>query len=127
MAPGVILHELSEIGPGRLVFPWCLLLFYEVLDLGGRILPNRDEIEVLLFDLGGVVIEFSGLSDVRTLMATPLDADAVRQKWLESDNQVNVDGGSAAGLYSHRVAGVPELRRLLLRAGLLIPGGESAP
>jgi len=50
-----------------------------------------------------------------------LDAAPERVVFFD-DNQVNVDGGAAAGLVSHRVAGIPELRGLLVRQGLLEPG-----
>lgn len=36
--------------------------------------------DVLLFDLGGVLVEFSGIEGLRALLRTPLDESAVRQR-----------------------------------------------
>lgn len=40
--------------------------------------------KVLLFDLGGVLIEFAGLDEMRSLLARDPGAAAVRQRWIAS-------------------------------------------
>lgn len=42
------------------------------------------EIKAILFDLGGVLVDFTGLEDVRPLMADDPGAAAVRAKWGSS-------------------------------------------
>ena len=37
--------------------------------------------QVLLFDLGGVLVEFSGVRDVAPLMSTPISEQEIRARW----------------------------------------------
>ena len=46
---------------------------------GGMAIP-----EVLLFDLGGVLVESAGLQELPRLLAAPMEAEALRRKWLTS-------------------------------------------
>ena len=36
---------------------------------------------VLLFDLGGVLVDFSGIEDLRPLLPVPLDDEALLARW----------------------------------------------
>src|SRR5437660_1418288 len=38
--------------------------------------------ELLLFDLGGVLVEFSGFRDLRPLLRAPLSESEIRQQWI---------------------------------------------
>ena len=38
--------------------------------------------ELLLFDLGGVLVEFSGFRDLRPLLRVPLSESEIRQQWI---------------------------------------------
>lgn len=38
--------------------------------------------ELLLFDLGGVLVEFSGFRDLRPLLRVPLSEAEIRQQWI---------------------------------------------
>ncbi len=38
--------------------------------------------ELLLFDLGGVLVEFSGFGDLRRLLRAPLSESDIRQQWI---------------------------------------------
>jgi hypothetical protein len=42
----------------------------------------RQKPELLLFDLGGVLVEFTGFRDLRLLLREPLPESAIKQKWL---------------------------------------------
>jgi glucose-1-phosphatase len=41
--------------------------------------PNS---ELLLFDLSGVLVEFSGFRDLRSLLRVPLSESEIRQQWI---------------------------------------------
>lgn len=49
--------------------------------------------KVLLFDLGGVLIDFIGLDEVRPLLPEPLDDDEMRSRWLASESVLAFDRG----------------------------------
>jgi FMN phosphatase YigB (HAD superfamily) len=38
--------------------------------------------KLLLFDLGGVLVEFSGFRDLRPLLRVPLSESEIRQQWI---------------------------------------------
>jgi glucose-1-phosphatase len=38
--------------------------------------------ELLLFDLGGVLVEFSGFRDLRPLLRVPMSESEIRQQWI---------------------------------------------
>lgn len=40
------------------------------------------DIKAIIFDLGGVLIDFSGMTDVRTMMAKDPGQDAIRPRWI---------------------------------------------
>lgn len=42
------------------------------------------KVKLLLFDLGGVIVDFTGLREVSALLAEPLSEEQVRSRWLES-------------------------------------------
>jgi len=46
--------------------------------------PQTCEVELLLFDLGGVILDFVGLSEVGALLPEPLLEEEIRTRWLES-------------------------------------------
>lgn len=58
----------------------------------------------MLFDLGGVLIDFGGVDPMKELAGITSD---------------NVDGAVAAGFHAVRVAGVDEARDALVDAGIL--------
>jgi hypothetical protein len=39
---------------------------------------------LLLFDLGGVVVRFSGADDIRQLLEEPEDRHIIDKKWIDS-------------------------------------------
>jgi len=41
--------------------------------------------ELLLFDLGGVLIDFAGFDELGRLLPGVTDRAEVRQRWIESD------------------------------------------
>ena len=44
--------------------------------------PMQRHPELLLFDLGGVLVEFSGFRDLRPLLRVPLSEAEIRQQWI---------------------------------------------
>lgn len=49
--------------------------------------------KVLLFDLGGVLVDFIGLDEVRPLLPEPLNDDEMRSRWLRSESVLAFDRG----------------------------------
>lgn len=49
--------------------------------------------KVLLFDLGGVLVDFVGLDEVRPLLPEPLSDDEMRSRWLASESVLAFDCG----------------------------------
>lgn len=47
---------------------------------------SSTDIDVLLFDLGGVLIDFTGFAELGPLMPHGCDRDEVRSRWIESDS-----------------------------------------
>ena len=41
--------------------------------------------EILLFDLGGVLVDFAGFEELGPLLNKTTDTTAIRQRWIESD------------------------------------------
>ena len=48
------------------------------------IMGNASSIDVLLFDLGGVLIDFAGFDELRHLLPGGVSRDEVRAKWISS-------------------------------------------
>jgi glucose-1-phosphatase len=44
--------------------------------------PGQRHPELLLFDLGGVLVEFSGFRDLRPLLRVPMSESEIRQQWI---------------------------------------------
>ena len=45
---------------------------------------NASSIDVLLFDLGGVLIDFAGFDELRHLLPGGVSRDEVRERWISS-------------------------------------------
>jgi len=45
---------------------------------------NETEFDVLLFDLGGVLIDFAGFEEMRRLLAEVSDRSEIRDRWIHS-------------------------------------------
>ena len=52
--------------------------------------------KVLLFDLGGVLIEFTGLVEVRKLLEADPGSDDIRHRWIESHSVVRFERGECS-------------------------------
>jgi len=50
-----------------------------------EVLTRKPTIDVLLFDLGGVLIHFSGFEEMRRLLPGKLDVSVIRQRWISSE------------------------------------------
>jgi putative hydrolase of the HAD superfamily len=48
-------------------------------------LTKKLEIDVLLFDLGGVLIHFAGFEELRALLPETIDAASIRHRWIGSE------------------------------------------
>lgn len=55
-----------------------------MLDQAGRQPMERSDIELLLFDLGGVLIHWDGIEPLRSLTGGRLSHDQARKFWLDS-------------------------------------------
>ena len=53
--------------------------------------------KVLLFDLGGVLVEFVGLQEAPKLLPHPMDLGAIRQKWMASPALERFEAGRCSG------------------------------
>ena len=43
---------------------------------------NLHDVEVLIFDLGGVLVDFSAFEDLRPLLRTDMQPEQIRQRWI---------------------------------------------
>ena len=48
-------------------------------------MAEEQELEVLLFDLGGVLVDFVGFERLNLLLDEPSDDTAIRKRWIESE------------------------------------------
>ncbi|MGI9352735.1 MAG: HAD family hydrolase [Rhizobiaceae bacterium] len=55
-------------------------------------MSNRS-VKTILFDLGGVLIDFQGLSDIGNYIPETLNADQIRAKWVSSPSLVAFEHG----------------------------------
>ncbi len=53
-----------------------------------------DRVSVLLFDLGGVLVDFSGLDDIQALLPARMDPDALARKWAECPHSLAYGAGA---------------------------------
>ena len=47
---------------------------------------NGTDFDVLLFDLGGVLIDFAGFEEMRHLLPEGLDRSGIRDRWIHSES-----------------------------------------
>ena len=75
-------------------------------------MENASSIDVLLFDLGGVVIDFAGFDELSHLLPGGVSRDEVRERWISSPF---VQRFERDGLRRHRCSGLnaPRSRRML--------------
>ena len=52
-----------------------------------------ETIEVILFDIGGVLVDFAGFSELEKLLPTSMDQSDIRKKWIESPAIVAFEQG----------------------------------
>lgn len=50
--------------------------------------------KVILFDLGGVLIDFAGLREIERMLDPRLTPEEVRHRWITSDSVVNFERGA---------------------------------
>ncbi len=66
--------------------------------------------EVLLFDLGGVLVDFAGFDRLNALLAEPLSASGIRSRWLASEPVREFElGNISPAEFSERVVAEWEL------------------
>ncbi len=80
---------------------------------------------MILFDLGGVVVELTGVArmlkpdpGIFQHVAAELKTVPERILFLD-DNELNVQGARSVGFHAHRVRGIAEVRELLVEVGVL--------
>ena len=83
-----------------------------------------EEIRVLLFDLGGVLVEFTGPSTLLRWLGGRLAPEQVWPLWLGSPvvrdfERGLVEAARAAGLRAVQASGVREAESALVAAGVL--------
>ena len=49
--------------------------------------------KVILFDLGGVLIDFAGLREIEKMLTPPLTPEEVRHRWITSRSVVDFERG----------------------------------
>jgi HAD superfamily hydrolase (TIGR01509 family) len=63
----------------------------------------KKTVDVLLFDLGGVLIDFAGFAELPRLVPGTPDASAIRQRWIDSETvHVFERGDIAPGEFARR-------------------------
>jgi hypothetical protein len=71
---------------------------------------RKNDFEVLLFDVGGVLIDFAGFDELRCLLSGTPDRDEVRRRWIESQAvQLFERGDSGLLQFARGVIREPEI------------------
>ena len=81
-----------------------------VFTSGDSTVTNTHDFDVLLFDLGGVLIDFAGFDELSRLLPGTPDRAEVRARWIESESvQLFERGGITPLEFARRVIGELEL------------------